>query len=170
MNAPEWRWYREPVAWLVIALPLAGVLASVWLMDVAGGDHVVDAAPEEVQRTAQVQQRDLLADQRAQQLGLHATLVRVDDGLQVTLLGADIATARLAFVHPADQSRDLVATLDAGGVPTAAALAGFDPRVAWHVRLQSATGDWRLVGRWRPDRPDAAVDLLPAFGPDARAP
>ena len=65
--------WREPMVWLVAALPLASVIAAFGLLIVdrrssGSNDLVVDP----VQRTAQVQVADLGPDARAQQLALSA--------------------------------------------------------------------------------------------------
>lgn len=168
MNAPARRWWREPMTWLLVALPLASVVATIVLVRVGGAGASFDSAPEAVQRSAQVQQRDLAADERALSLGFVASLRRVDGGVHVTLDGATgvdppVGGLQLALVHPADAAFDRTVTLDADG----RAVLDFDPAIRWRLRLAPADATWRLVGTWAPDAPDAASPLVPALGPPA---
>ena len=172
MNVAARRWWREPVAWLLVALPLASVVATIVLVRVGGGGATFDAAPEPVQRSAQVQQRDLAADERALALGLAGGLRVVAGGVQVRVdrgaPGRDDAGGPvrvdglvLTFVHPADAARDRVATLDADGRATI----DVDPSIRWRLRLAPADGAWRLVGTWTPEAAGREQSLLPAFAP-----
>ena len=70
--------WREPMMWLVIGLPLASVVAGVFLVVVASRDSS-DAVGDVVRRTAQIQVADLGPDARARDLRLSA-IVRVDEG------------------------------------------------------------------------------------------
>lgn len=176
MTGTARRWFREPMVWLLVALPLASVVATVLLIRVAGGGAPLDSAPEAVQRSAQVQQRDLTPDRRAAERGL-ATTARVhalDTGLALAIDARALPPGPydVQLVHPGDSRGDVRATVtaDVGGHLV---LAAFDPAIAWRLRLSPTGGDWRLVGRWDPARPDAAVVLRPALddgAPDAGAP
>jgi hypothetical protein len=133
------------------------------LIRVGGAGATFDAAPEPVRRSAQVQQRDLAADERALVLGLSGRVRAVAGGVQVEVdaasAGRDMAGLVLTFVHPADATHDRVAILDAGGRADIA----FDPAIRWRLRLAPADGAWQLVGTWQPDTPGRAQSLLPAF-------
>ena len=62
---PERSPWREPMVWMLVALPLGSVVASAWLIAAAlrsGGD---DAIADPVQGTAQIQVSDLDPDLRA---------------------------------------------------------------------------------------------------------
>src|SRR5687768_18603051 len=115
MSVPARRWWREPMAWLLVALPLASVVATIVLVRVGGAGATFDAAPEPVQRSAQVQQRDLAADERALALGLAGGVRAIDGGVQVRVdagggAGRDarLDGSVLTLVHPADAARHRV--------------------------------------------------------------
>ncbi len=97
--------WKEPMVWLVAAIPAASVLASVALLVAAarssGND---DAVADAVQRTAQVQVADLGPDLAARTAGLSATL-RIDgDRIELTPASGAFprdAALRLSLHHPA---------------------------------------------------------------------
>lgn len=151
---------RNPVAWLLLLIPVATLLAGLWTLRVAAGRSAVDASPDPVRRIAQVQQVALDADEVAAHEGLSARLVLDADGATVQLAPApDTVAPVLRLVHPIEADADRV--LDFAPSPQGWRTQGELPRdVAWHLRLQSADGRWRLVGRYRPG--DAAVELAPA--------
>ena len=73
MTTTPARWFREPTVWLLVALPLASVVATIALFRAGASGVPLDAAPDAVTRSAQVQQADLDADHRALALGLSAS-------------------------------------------------------------------------------------------------
>lgn len=149
MQKPERSGWREPMVWLVVGLPLASVIAGLWLVVVAsqGGSH--DLVTDQVQRTGQIQTADLSPDARAAELRLGA-VVQADDGmLRVFPAGGRFvreAPLRLTLLHPqhqaADRSIDLVP--DTMGWHAEAALDGDHD---WIVHLTDQDSSWRLRGR-----------------------
>jgi hypothetical protein len=104
MTTPRPAW-REPIVWLMLAIPFGSVIAGVQTLRVAHADDM-DAEPDAVLRTAQAQVSDLAPDLRAAQSGLHASL-RVDaSGRPVVQFGNDSALV-LRLVHPTRTERDL---------------------------------------------------------------
>ncbi|HEX5755198.1 MAG TPA: FixH family protein [Arenimonas sp.] len=153
---PAW---RQPMFWLVLAIPLATLAAGWHLLGVAGGDRATDSTPDRVRRTAQVQVADLSADEAAAQRALSARVRVGSDGLRIDATTAE-TELRLQLVHPADSSldRELTLTREGNGwlgepLP--------DAGIAWHLRLQPVDGSWRLVGRWQPGHDSA--ELQPAL-------
>lgn len=152
-TAPLRPWFREPMVWLVIALPLAVVIAGFATLFIAIDAGGADPVRPQVQRTAQMQTADLAAEARARQLGLSATLDRdVDTGsVTVRLVGAtiDAPRLRLSLEHPtrADADADTVLTRRSGAwlgrIP--------DPQAGhdWLLTVQPDDGQWRLHGRLR---------------------
>lgn len=143
---PPW---REPMVWLVTALPAAVLVAGISTLVIAvraGGD---DALPDPVRRTAQIQVADLGVDARAQALGL-ATLLRVDgDALELLpVTGAfDRKTSlRLRLRHPtiAASDRELILMPSERGWRAPYSL---DGRHDWRLELGPNDAQWRLVGR-----------------------
>lgn len=142
--------WREPMVWMLVALPLASVLASAWLIVSAvrssGGD---DAVADPVRRTAQIQVSDLGPDKRAQQRQLSAVL-RVDAGfVEVLPASGDFDRSiplRLSLRHPSLAAADIVLDLrptESGWRARIALAAGHD----WKLQLAPLDGSWRIVGR-----------------------
>lgn len=153
---PAW---RQPMFWLVLAIPVATLIAGWHLLGVAGGERATDSSPDRVRRTAQVQVTDLSADEAAARRALTAQLRVAAEGMHIDAAFSD-AELRLQLIHPTDSDLDHALTLTregdgwrGGSLP--------DAGVAWHLRLQPLDGSWRLVGRWRPGHDSA--DLQPAL-------
>lgn len=158
---PAW---KEPMLWLVVAIPAASVVAAVALLVAAarssGNDDMV---ADKVQRTAQIQMADLGPDFAARELGLAAQL-RID-GERIVLARTAGAfprdgELRLSFHHPARAQDDVLLALRpvAGGWQATRAL----PREHdWNLSLAPANGQWRLQGRLR--RGADRADLQPAL-------
>ena len=143
--------WREPMVWLVAAIPAAAVVATIALLVTAtrsSGNN--DLVADEVQRTAQVQVADLGPDAAAQHLQLSA-VVRTGKGI-VEVLPVDggfdrNASLVLALHHPARAALDRdIALLP---VKTGWRSDGeIDVSHDWNVELRPADGAWRLRGRW----------------------
>lgn len=137
--------WREPMVWLVAALPAASIIAGVSLLVIAIRSGGADSVADPVQRTAQIQVSDLGPDKLAQQLHLTA-IVRVGPGLvEVLPVTGDFdhgAPLRIALHHPTLASADRALLLQ----PT---------ELGWRGRIDLAgTHDWNLQvsaddGRWR---------------------
>lgn len=144
---PAW---REPMVWLVAALPLGAVAASAVLIAMASRGGSIDAVADPVRRTAQVQVADLGPDARAQQLRLRAIL-RIDadlvEVLPVTGAFQRGAPLRLALRHPNRAAADRVLQLQPGEAGWRATAAALDTAHAWKLELASADGAWRIQGR-----------------------
>ena len=156
---PAW---REPMVWLVFAIPAAAVIASIALLVTASrSTGTDDAVADKVQRTAQVQVADLGPDAMARQLRLSA-VVRFSDARGEKLIevlpvdgGFDRkATLSLALHHPSRAELDRTIAL----VPA---------KTGWRsegeldlvARLECATHPfwWRLA-------PAGTLDVGPAGG------
>lgn len=157
---PPRQWRRNPAAWLVIALPAATVVAGFLTLWLAASDSGVDASPDPVRRTAQIQVAAMEADQAAANAGLRARLTLDAQGtlLAVTPASGPMAP-QLQLVHPIESEHDRALPLgpDPAGWRSREPWAGAE---AWHVRLVAHDGSWRLVGRYRPG--DTEVLLEPA--------
>lgn len=143
---PAW---REPMVWLVVALPLVAVVAGLALLVIASRSGSTDAVADRVQRTAQIQVADLGPDARARQLRLSAIL-RIDDNLvEVLPVSGEFpreAPLRLALHHPARAGADRTLLLQPTELGWRAA-ASIDGRHDWNARLMPEDGGWRLQGR-----------------------
>lgn len=158
---PAW---KEPMVWLVAAIPAASVLASVALLAAAarssGND---DAVADRVQRTAQIQMADLGPDLAARRLGLAARLSVKGDHLELTPATGTFprdAELRLSLHHPARADADLELTmLPAGDRWRLRHALAHDHD--WKLSLAPADGRWRLQGRL--PRGGRSAELGPAL-------
>lgn len=153
----------NPVAWLVLLLPLATISAGIWTLWLAAGPGATDASPDEVRRMAQVQEAALDADEVAAREGMSARLYLLDDGLRLELAPLPGTVApQLQLVHPVQARHDRVLGFRPGpdGWRSDDSFAG---DIAWRLRLVAADGRWRLVGRYHPG--DTDVALVPALAP-----
>ncbi len=154
------QWRRNPVAWLMIVIPVATVVAGFWTLWLAASESGVDTNPDAVRRTAQVQVTSLEPDETASRLGLRGRVWMDGDALLVAVQPtAGLVAPRLELVHPIEGSLDRQLDLvpDPRGWRADAQLAG---KEAWHLRLVAADGSWRLVGRYQPG--DTEVLLEPS--------
>jgi hypothetical protein len=166
VKRPAW---REPMVWLVAAIPAAAVVATIALLVVASrssGNN--DAVADRVTRTAQVQVADLGPDAVARELRLSA-IVRLDAArgrTAIEVLPVDGAFDRsaplvLSLRHPARAGLDRTLVL----APTATGWrseTGVDLDHDWNVQLAAEDGRWRLQGRWTGGQ--RATYLRPALG------
>lgn len=157
---PPW---REPMVWLIVALPLASVVGTVGLITAAVRSGGGDAVADPVRRVAQIQLSDLSPDTQARQRGLSA-VVRVDAGrVEVFPTSGDFdpaAPLHLSLRHPARADADLLLQLqptDTGWRARAAPDAGHD----WNLQLAPADGTWRITGRL--PKGQRATRLAPAL-------
>lgn len=153
---------RNPALWLVLAIPVATVLAGIWTIVAVSSESGVDADPDPVRRTAQVQVVSIEADQAAAERGLTATVEIDAEGALVRLGQATGPVApRLQLIHPIESSLDRqidLAPSPQGWRANESVAAGH----GWQLRLVAADGSWRIVGRYHPG--DASVELAPSVG------
>ena len=163
MNDKRRHALREPMVWLVIALPLAAVVASIWLVVLSSRGGSIDSVADEVQRTGQIQTTDLGPDERAAQLKLGAVLQSEEGMLRVFPAGGEFhrgENLRLTLLHPYSEDADQVLTLvpdKLGWHAEHAPDAGHD----WNLQLGDEAGSWRLRGRL--PRGQHAAHLGPAL-------
>jgi hypothetical protein len=154
--------WREPMMWLVIALPLASVVAGVFLLTVAMRDSS-DSVGDVVTRTAQIQVADLSPDARARDLSMSA-FMRVDEGfvevLPVTGEFDRAAPLRLVLRHPTQAASDLELRVLPGdnGWRADVELPGDHD---WKIELMPEGMPWRLQGRLPAGQ--RAAHVKPAF-------
>lgn len=156
--------WREPMVWLVAALPAASVVAGIALLVVAVRSGSADAVADPVRRVGQMQMADLGPDARARQLRL-AAVVRGGNGT-IEVLPVDggfdrTAPLTLALHHPVDAGRDRSLAL----LPTATGWrveGEADLTHDWTLHLSPQDGRWRLQGRWPAGQ--RAASLRPALG------
>jgi len=158
-NRPFW---REPMMWLVIGLPLVVVIACVNLLIVASRDSS-DAVGDVVQRTAQIQVADLSPDARARDLRLSA-IIRIDEGyLEVLPVTGEFKRdqpLRVVLRHPALAASDIELRAEPSDNGWRAD-AGIGLDNDWKLELMPEGMPWRLQGRM--PRGQRAAHVKPAF-------
>jgi hypothetical protein len=152
--------WREPMLYLVVALPATVVVAGFVTLGLAMRDGGADSVPSQVRRTAQVQVEDGSIDRRAATLGLEAVLRRDADTGALTLslrspLPLDDGQLQLQLLHPARAAGDRELTLVRSGEAWYGRIEPVDH--ACNVRLESIAGDWRLSGRLPADAHEARL-------------
>lgn len=163
MDKPKQPFWKMPIMWLVIGLPLASVVAGVSLVIIATRSGGTDVVSEDVRRVSQIQTTDLGPDAQAHSLGLSAVL-RADEGvLEVIPATGEFdrdAPLRVVLQHPSRGSEDLALELapsDTGWRLQQSIDQGHD----WIVELAPADGSWRLQGRL--PRQQHATRLAPSL-------
>jgi len=136
---PQGQWRRNPVAWLMILIPAATVVAGFWTLWLAASESGVDSNPDTVRRTAQIQVSSLEPDENASRLGLRGrVIIEAGSVLVVVTPSAGTIAPQLQLVHPIEDSLDR----------------------AINLRVVAADASWRVVGRYYPG--DTEVQLEPA--------
>jgi hypothetical protein len=170
-------WYREPWPWLLMAGPALVVVAgfvTAWLA-VSSADGLVD--DDYYKQGLAVNQR-VARDARAAELGLraevHAQAVTAGEApeLRVFLRGGDGFVPpdqlQLRITHPTRSGFDQQIVLHAAGTGLYSGRLSAPLPGRWHVAIEDADRDWRLVGEWNLDR--QAVLSLPAPASEAPRP
>ena len=146
----ERAFWREPMAWLVLGLPLLTVVASAVMIVLSLRDPA-DASGNATHRIAQVQMEDLGADREAARRGLHATLHAVTaNGELRVLLEPDVDaphTLELALRHPTRAESDRIVSLHRDGRQWLGRTAPWPATQAWDLQLVDTARAWRLRGR-----------------------
>ena len=152
---------REPMVWLVIALPLAAVIASLWLVMLSMRGGSIDSVADDVQRTGQIQTTDLGPDVRAAELKLSAVLQSEAGMLRVFPASGEFRRGeplQLTLLHPHEQNGDATFTLESDELGWHVAFTA-DPSHDWSLQLSNGdvdaedggettpAGTWRLRGR-----------------------
>jgi hypothetical protein len=135
---------RQPLLWLIVAMSLAVVAASVHTVRTAG--RTPATTPDDVQRIAQIQTTDGVRDRRALDLNLRADIELGDAGLRLhsnaIVTGALL---QLSVIHATDADQDRRFALVPCGVDLWCADAELpDARFRFEVAPDDAS--WRIVG------------------------
>lgn len=156
--------HREPMVWLVFGLPAAVVVASIAMLVIGIRQRDGGEVSDRVQRTAQIQQTDLGADERAQALGLRMLLRERDGRIEALPVSGHFPrgqTLRLLAEHPTDRARDRTLMLAPQGAGWLSKDKFEDARVHdWKFSLTPGNESWRL--RARMPKAQRAVVLEPA--------
>ena len=143
--------WHQPVIWLVVVLVAAAVVGGAVMVRVAGQGGPMDAVPDRVQRTGQVQQSDFGPDAVAGARKLSA-IVRVDEKagtVEVIPVTGDFdrrQSLRLELHHPLRAADDRTLEFAPGALGWQAD-ATLPLEHDWNRQLAPAGGEWRLRGR-----------------------
>jgi len=153
MTTPAQPWYREPWPWLLMAGPATVIIAGVFTtyLAVTTSDALVE--DDYYKQGLAVNQR-VERDQHAGDLGLQAELVQGGEGtlIRVFLRGKEgvilPSELTLHIAHPTRGGLDQHVALHADGTGFYSGKLSAPLNGRWHVALESAKGEWRLVGDW----------------------
>lgn len=142
-------WWKQPMVWLIIALPLTAVIASIITVIIAArtADTLVQG---DYRKEGLAFSQSTERDQRAAELGLSAHIQRDGPSLRLDLHGRLDAPDQLTLhmAHPTQAERDLSLTLSHLGGQQYAAQIPETQGVNWQVLLEPVDQSWRLAGRW----------------------
>ncbi|MDX1454389.1 MAG: FixH family protein [Gammaproteobacteria bacterium] len=146
-------WYREPMVWLVIALPLSVVIAGISTVVIASRNAdslVVDG----FQRVGLLSSRVSAADREASRLGLQA-MVRIDaenELVMVSLSGNDASwqagEVQASLHHPTRREQDFTLLLQSENGSLFTAGLPREISAGWYLQIESRDGSWRLSGQF----------------------
>lgn len=142
--------WREPMVWLVAAIPTMSFFAVgglIWAANQAGG---VDGVSDDVARTGQIQTTDTHPAENAARLNLSA-VVKFDGKRIEVFPGSGTFDRSEALVlklhHPVSAADDRTLAL-ATTVHGWGAAVDLKTDHDWVLELAPASGRWRLDGRW----------------------
>ena len=158
------RWHREPLVWMVLAIPAAAVVAGAVMLVLANATWDGLVADDWYKRGMQIN-RSLARDEEAARLGLGATVAFPAPGVvEVRISGAPAAPEddrlNLGFSRAGRAGGDVRVRMNpvAEGV-WRGALPGLPPG-KWYLELGNER--WRLTApAWMPAAPDGFVLLPP---------
>ena len=142
-------WYREPWVWLMIAIPLAAVIAgltTIYIAVTTSDGLVVD----DYYKRGKAINRDLARDRAAADHQLEARIEIDTAGNRVNLLlqSRDYvlpAELKLSFLHPTRKGHDQQVLLQQLGAGRYTGQVDELARGSWYLQLEA--DDWRLSGR-----------------------
>ncbi|NCF17373.1 MAG: hypothetical protein GWP63_03965 [Haliea sp.] len=140
-------WYRQFWPWFIILLPASVVVAGLSTLYIANR-HADDLVVDEYYKDGLAINRQLEKKQRAEELGIAATLRFDGDKVAVSLSGSESAPElQLTLSHPLEADRDFVTTLirSTPGQYLGRLQGEVAPRWHWTLELPEANG-WRLDG------------------------
>ena len=163
---PKRPWYREPWVWLMIALPMTAVIASMFTIykAVSTADGLV---VDDYYKRGKAINMDLARDAAAARYQLKASIdidLR-DNRVQLLLESTAMelpATLTFSLLHPTQAGYDQVLVLQHRGDGVYAGDIDEMARGNWYLQLEA--DDWRLSGSMRIPQTETTV-LLPTKAP-----
>lgn len=143
-------WYREPLVWMLIAIPASAVLMAAVMIPLAVVSNDGLVSDDYYQRGLRINQI-LDRDKRARGLGIELAAMRVSDaGLRLRLEAAEPGALPPAvdvrFSHATRADHDARLRLPRVGEGRYAGPLPALPAGAWNVEI--GTAEWRLVHRY----------------------
>ncbi len=151
ITKPDRSWYRQPLVWMIIAIPASSVLFGIVMLVLAAASDDGLVVDDYYKRGLEIN-RDLRRDRTAARLGLSAGVtldsrsrdIRVDVSSQNSrVLFPSQLTLRL--VHPTRSGLDRDIQLQLSGKGRYAGSVGRLEAGHWHLHLE--TESWRIIGR-----------------------
>jgi hypothetical protein len=141
-------WHREPMVWLIAAIPLVTVFAGLTTVAIAYR-HSDAVITDDYRKDGLAINREPKRDLAAQRIGITAELAVVPGTLTVHLSGAGAERpARLVvlFSHATRSDVDQLVTLERQGADEYSARLGPLERGHWYVEVSPMDRAWRLIG------------------------
>lgn len=144
-------WYREPWPWIVMAGPVAVVVAGIatTIIAVRTSDGVV---ADDYYKQGLAINRTIERDVRAQSLGIAAQVLFNEEREAVRVILASNAplppSLRIALIHPTRQGEDQTVVLRHVGPALYEGRLNAPHGSAWRLALEDGEGSWRVSGRW----------------------
>ena len=164
---PKRNWKREPMVWMLIAIPLAAVIMGVVMITLATQTFSGLVVDDYYKKGKQIN-RVLARDRLAHELGLAAGLkleaggrVEIRFDPQAPFVPGD--TIELNLVHATMPGLDRRLQLRKTGTHLLVGNLGLPGNGRWNLSLQ--TEDWRLTGSLQYPQ-QATTDLLPNYFPE----
>ena len=151
-------WTREPLVWMLIAIPASAVIMGVIMLTLAVQSYSGLVVDDYYRHGKQIN-RVIARDRLAWELGLEAELALAADGtVRVAFVsGADLLPTgdiELAFVHATRPGLDRSLRLERTGSGRYRGRVELAGSGRWNIALQTA--DWRLTGSLRAPQQDGA--------------
>ncbi len=151
-------WTREPLVWMLIAIPASAVIMGVIMLTLAVQSYSGLVVDDYYRHGKQIN-RVIARDRLARELGLEAEFALLADGtVRVTFVsGADVlpdGEIELALVHATRPGLDRSLRLTRVGHGQYRAGVELAGSGRWNLALQTA--DWRLTGTLQLPRQSAA--------------
>jgi len=144
-------WFRHPEPWLLLAAPLAAIIAGsyTWWIAASGSPSMV---VDDYTKQGKAINQTLARDQRSAELGLHATLVAdvATQGASLRIVSAqkeaDLpATLRIQLIHATRAELDQQAWLQRAADGHWRGALAVPSGGRWVVQVDDGAGQWRLL-------------------------
>lgn len=141
-------WYREPWPWLLMAGPVAVVIAGVFTAWLAIR-HEDALVADDYYKQGLAINKVIRRDAEAAALHLHARVLFGDDRVRVLLRGAVAQSLILQLVHPTRSGLDRAIRLASIGDGWYEGSMQAVREGRWRVLLEDSAATWRLTGEWK---------------------